>query len=330
MRRGGYLRWGGAALLWLGCAILACVPCVEAQAPKYKIAVLTPGLAFDSVLDGLREALAQAGFEEGKQLTFLIEDTKGEFTDLAQRAVRLVEAGPDVLFTVATSATGAAKNATTTVPIVFAWVGDPVKSGFVASYASSKNNLTGVSVYSAPLSGKRLEVLGEIDPRIKRVLAVVAVKEAIAQFSFEVLEETAKKLDIQLLRRDVTTQAEIEQVIQETPPGSVDAIYHVPSGLVGTHIDLLIAKAKADKIPLAVTDGSMVKQGALFSYGGDFKEMGAQAAKLVVKILKGTKPADLPIQTPDKLLLSINLTTAKAIGLDVPRQVRERADRLLE
>ena len=200
----------------------------------------------------------------------------------------------------------------------------------IASYASSQNNLTGVSTYSGPLTGKRLELLREIAPEMKRILAVVAMNEANAQAAFERLAQVAQKLQIQVLRHDVTTREELEQVLSAMPPGSVEAMYHVPSFLVSAHIDLLIQKARQEKPPLMVHEDSMVEQGALASYGANFRLMGAQTAKLVAKILKGTKPSEMPIQTPDKMLLTINLTTAKAIGLGLPLSVLERADRLVE
>ena len=330
MRRGHALTLWRPLLFWLCVSVLVGASLVGAQASRYTVAVLTPGLTFDPVLQGLREGLARADYDEGKDIVFVIEDTKGWGPDLTDRAARLAAAKPDVLFTVATTHTAAAKQVTTTVPIVFAWVGDPLSSGLIASVASSKNNLTGISSYSGPLSGKRLEILKEIAPGIERVLAVVATKDPIAESSFQVLNEAAKKLGVQVLRRDVRAGAAIAQVMKETPAGSVDAIYHVPSSLVGTHIDLLIAKAKEDRIPLMVHEDSMVENGALISYGADFRLVGAQAAKLVVKILKGAKPAELPFQTPEKLTLAINLATARAIGLSIPPQVLERADRLIE
>ena len=128
----------------------------------------------------------------------------------------------------------------------------------------------------------------------------------------------------------MTSKEEIEKVLSGTPKGSVDAIYHIPSTLVGSHIGLFIAKAEQDRIPLVVHETSLVEQGALVSYGGDFRLVGAQAAKLVVKVLKGVKPSEIPAQTPEKLLLAINLRTAKAIGLKIPREVLERTDRLFE
>jgi putative ABC transport system substrate-binding protein len=294
------------------------------------VAVFTNGLTASPVLAGLQEGLAQLGYVAGKNVTLIVEDTHGTVPDLAQRAVRLAAANPDVLVTVGTIHTTAARQATDRVPIVFTYVGDPLRSGLVASYASSQNNLTGISVYSGPLSGKRLEILQEVAPDIKRILALVAVKESIAESAFQVLDETARKLGIQVLRRDVTTREEIEHVLRGTPTGAVDAIYHVPSALMTGHVDLLIQKARQEKLPLMVHEDSMVEQGALASYGANFRLMGAQTARLVAKILQGAKPSEMPIQTPDKILLTINLTTAKAIGLSLPLSVLERADRLVE
>jgi putative ABC transport system substrate-binding protein len=159
---------------------------------------------------------------------------------------------------------------------------------------------------------------------------MVAVKESIAENAFQVLDETAKKLGVQVLRRDVTTGEEIESVLRDTPTGAVDAIYHVPSALLTGYIDLLIQKAKLDKIPLMVHEDSVVERGALASYGANFRLMGVQTAKLAAKILQGAKPSEMPIQTPDKMLLTINLTTAKAIGLGLPLSILERADRIVE
>src|SRR5262249_47247265 len=181
MRCRGYRTIQWAAVCWVPWIMLVCVTRVAAQVPTHTIAVLTSGQSFDPVLQGLRDGLARAGYEEGKQLTFIIEDTQGVVADLAERAVRLVAATPAVLVTVATAPTAAAMKATTTVPIVFALAADPTGSGFVPSYASSHSNVTGVSSYAGPLTGKRLEILKELAPSIQRVLALVASKEPIAQ-----------------------------------------------------------------------------------------------------------------------------------------------------
>jgi putative tryptophan/tyrosine transport system substrate-binding protein len=299
-------------------------------ARHYRVAVLTPGLAFSPALEGLREGFAQFGYYEGKDITFMIEDVQGEVTSLAGRAASIVEAKPDVIVTIGTAATATVKQATTTIPIVFAFVGDPLRSGLVASYASSQNNLTGISDYSGPLSGKRLEILQEVAPGIKRVLTLVAPQDSVAEVSFQALAEVAPKLGIELLRQDVSSKEEIEQVLKGLPKGAMDAICHVPSSLVGTHINLLIRRAMEDRIPLATASPSMVEQGALVSYGADFRLLGRQAAKLVAKIMNGAKPSEIRIQMPEKHLLTLNLTTAKTIGLDIPPSILERAERIVE
>jgi putative ABC transport system substrate-binding protein len=329
-QRPGYLRPWCEAVLWALWALLISGVAVEAHSPRYRVAVLNPGGTFNVALEGLREGLAQLGYQEGQEITFLVEDVQGKVASLAERAAKLVEAKPDVIFTLGAAPTAAAKQATTTLPIVFAFVADPLRLGLIASYASSQNNLTGITSHAGPLSGKRLEILREVAPGIKRVLVLVAPQESVAEVSFQFLAEAAPKLGIELLRHDVRSKEDIEQLLQAMPKGAMDAIYFVPAILVGANIDLLIRKGKQDRIPLVVTETSMVERGALVSYGAEFRLLGIQAAKLVAKILKGAKPSDTPIQTPEQLPLAINLTTARVIGLNIPPSVLERADRVVE
>jgi putative ABC transport system substrate-binding protein len=330
MRRDGLYKRLLSAVFLSVCVGLIVVSPVSAASSKFSVGVLSPGMTLEPVLEGFREGLDRLGHKEGKQVAFIVVDTKGDSSDLGPRVATLLEAKPDVLFTVTTAYTAAAKRATSVVPIVFVFVTNPVESGLVAGYASSKNNVTGVATYSAAISGKRLEILREAAPRIKTVLTIVAIRESFALSAFRSLEEAAKKLGVQLVRRDVTTREEIEQALKDTPKGSVDAIFHVPSALVRSHIGLLIKKAREDKIPLDVNEHTLVQLGGLISYGAESRLLGAQAAKLVVKILKGTPPSDIPIETPERFFLSINLATAKAIGLKIPRGVLERADFLVE
>jgi putative ABC transport system substrate-binding protein len=303
---------------------------VGAQPPGYRIGVLTPGGDFEPVREGLRQGLAHLGYEEGKQISFIIEDTKMETLDPVKSAMRLLEAKPNLLVTVTVSHTAAAQRVTGTVPIVFAMSTEPVQFGFVAGYSSSKNNLTGISGAVAALSGKRLELLKEIAPGVKRLLAVTSVNESIAQKSFQSLIEPAKKLAVQIIRRDVTTKEELEKVLLATPKGSVDAMFIVPSLLLRSHIAVLVVKSKRDKLPFSVDNEELVKKGALVSYGEDYGLVGFQAARIVVKILNGIKPSQIPVETPERPLLALNLTTAKIIGLRVPRHVLDRVDHEVE
>jgi putative ABC transport system substrate-binding protein len=321
---------------WFATVVLAvlalCVSIALAGIPgrHYRVAVLTLGWPHNVALEGFREELARRGYHEGQDISFMVEDVQGEVDTLADRAAKIVEAKPDIIFTIGTAATAAAKQATTTLPIVFTFVADPLRSGIITSNVTSTNNLTGISSYAGPLSGKRLEVFQEVAPGIKRVLVLMTPHESIAEVSFQSLAEVAPKLGIELLRYDVTSKADIEQRLKALPRDAVDAIYYVPSNLVLTHLDLLIHKAKEDKIPLSVSEISMVERGALVSYGTDLRRLGVQAARLVTKIMKGGKPSEMPIQMPEQLFLTVNLATAKSIGLDIPRSILERAERLME
>jgi len=295
-----------------------------------RIGVLTPGGDFAPVIEGLRQGLAQLGYEEGKQVTFIIEDTKMETLDPLKAALRLVAAKPDLLVTVATSHTAAAKRVAGSLPIVFTVLADPVQAGFVASIASSKNNLTGVSNSVSSLSGKRIEILKELVPGMKRALAIVTVNEVVAQKSFPFLAEAAQKFGIQLIRREVTSKEELEKVILDTPKVSIDAIIHVPSIMQRNNIALIVDKAKKDRLPYGVHTEELVKKGALVSYGEDNRLIGTQAARLVVKVLKGIPPADIPIETPERPVLAVNRTTAKIIGLKLRLEFLERVDRIVD
>ena len=330
MKEKSFVKIHGAVLLAFGLLFVASAVGSRAYSASFRIGVLTPGGSFEPALMGLREGLNRYGYKEAKDFTVIVKDTKGAVSDLGRHAKAALEAKPAVLFTVTTALSIAARQATSDIPIVFNWVSDPVRSGLIASYASSKNNVTGVTSYAGPLSGKRLEVLKEVAPGIKRLLALVSPRETIALESAQFLEDAAKRLGVRVDRRDVISKEEIEKVIEATPKGSVDAIYHVPSTLVGAHIDLLIKKARKDKIPLVVHEAAMVERGALLTFGADFRLSAIQAARLVAKILKGEKPSDIPTETPAKLLLVINSTTAKAIGLKIPGSIVDRVDRVVE
>jgi len=282
------------------------------------------------VLVGLRQGLAQLGFVEGKQITINVEDTKSDTLDPVKATLRLLETKPALIVTVTTSHAAAAKQVAGNLPIVFTVVADPARIGLVASYASSKNNLTGVATNTVGLSGKRLELLKEMIPSMKRALVVVTINENSAQLSFKFLEETAKKLDIQLIRRDVATKEDIEKALLETSRGSVDAIILVPSNLLRNYMGLFIDKAKKDKLPLSVHEQSLVQQGALVSYGDDFTLIGVQTARIVVKVLNGSKPSEIPIETPEHQILAVNRTTARIIGLKIPRKFLERVDHIVD
>ena len=306
-------------------------PCVSwAQSSGFRIGVLTPGLSRKLVFVGLKEGLNRFGYREAENASFVVEDTEGQVSGLMTRAEKLLDARPDALFAVTTAHALAAKEMTATLPIVFAWVGDPIGSGLAAGYKSSKNNLTGVSSYAGPISGKRLEVLKEIAPRSKRILILVDPNDAGSRIAVKHLEEAAAKLRVNLVRREATNRQEVEKVMAAAGKDSVDAIYFIPSIVIGAQFDLFLKKSREDKLPFVAAEATWVEKGALFSYAADFRLVGAQAARLVAKILKGEKPSEIPTETPGKLLFVLNTTTAKSIGLKIPRKVLDRIDRIVE
>ena len=310
--------------------VMVWAPAFGAPLQNARIGIFTPGLTFGAVQEGMTEGLAQLGYSEGKNITFVIEDTKGNTSDLPARAAKLMAAKPDLLFTVTILHTKAAKQATSALPVVFAWVNDPVTAGLTATFPYSKSNLTGVAAIGDTLSGKRLEVLLEIAPKAKRLLVIVAANESVSVSSHRSLEVAAQKFRVQLVRRDVADRNELIKALEEAPRGSIDAIFHIPSVLVRTNVDLLVKRAGQDRIPLAVHEESLMNTGALVSYGPDSRLMGLQAANLVGKILKGARPGEIMIETPDRFFLIINQTTAQQIGLNISRGMLERADRIIQ
>ena len=301
-----------------------------AQLHHPRIGVFTPGLTLGAVREGMEEGLARLGHVGGKNIEFTVEDTKGIGSNLGPRLAKVLSAKPDVLFTVSTDHAQAAKQATSTIPIVFAWAGEPIQAGLIDSYPYSKSNLTGVTAIGDSLSGKRLEILLEIAPKAKRLMVIVAAKESVSVIAFRSLEVAAQKFGIQLVRRDVSDREEIIKALEETTRGSVDAIFHVPSTLLRTNLDLMVDRAKKDKVPLAVHEETLLDRGALFSYGPNTRLVGLQAANLINKVLRGTKPGEIMVEAPDRLFLAINQTTAKQVGMHIPRGMLERADRLMQ
>ena len=319
-----------ALVLLASCIVLANVVASWAQSSRFRIGVLTPGGRPNAVVLGVRDTLERLGYKEPVNVSYVVEDTDGEVSGLLPRAKNLLESKPDVLVAVTTAHAVALKEATNSVPIVFAWVGDPIGSGLAAGYKSSKNNLTGVSSYAGPISGKRLEVLKEIAPRSKRILILVDPNDAGSWIAVKYLEEAAAKLRVNLVRREATNRQEVEKVMAAAGKDSVDAIYFIPSNVIGAQFDLILKKSREDKLPFVAAEATWVEKGALFSYAADFRLVGAQAGRLVAKVLKGEKPSDIPTETPEKLLFVLNTTTARSLGLKIPRNVLDRIDRIVE
>ena len=330
MRRRDFIRGlGGAAATWP----LA----VRAQQDERvrRIGVLVASPADDAELQArvaaFKEGLAQLGWTEGRNVRI---DTRWATTnadDLRKHAAELAASTPDVLVGASGTTTVAALlQATRTVPIVFAIVVDPVGAGFVASLARPGGNATGFTMFEYGMSGKWLELLKQIAPGVTRaaVLRDPAIASGIGQFG--AVQAVAPSLRVELSPVDVRDAPEIERAV--TAFAGIEngglVVTASPSGTV--HRELIIALAARHKLPAVYWQRFYRRDGGLMSYGPDLLDQFRRAAGYVDRILKGEKPADLPVQAPTKYELVINLKTAKALGLTVPPSLLARADEVIE
>ena len=277
----------------------------------------------------LVQALTQLGWTEGRNLR--IDTRWANADDIRSHAMELAALAPDVLVAGTGTATAAPLlQATRTVPIVFVSVIDPVGAGFVASLAQPGGNATGFTIFEYSMSGKWLEVLKEIAPRVTRaaVLRDPAVASGIGQFG--AVQIVAPSLGVQVTPVDVRDAGEIERALTAFARGLNGGLIVTGTALAFVHRDLIISLANWHRLPAVYWHRRFVASGGLISYGPDTIDPFRRAAGYVDRILKGEKPADLPVQAPTKYDLVINLKTAKALGLDVPPTLLARADEVIE
>jgi putative tryptophan/tyrosine transport system substrate-binding protein len=298
-----------------------------------RIGVLTYGAAGDTEgqarLAAFTQALGQLGWSEGRNLR--IDARWANAGNLQRHAAELVAAAPDVLLAATGTPTVAPLlQATRTIPIVFAIVIDPVGAGFVASLAQPGGNATGFTIYEYSMSGKWLELLKEIAPGVTRaaVLRDPAVASGTGQFG--AVQIVAPALGVQVTPADVRDAGEIERALAAFARGSNGGVIVTGSALGIVHRELIVTVAARHKLPTVFPNRVYVTGGGLISYGPNLLDQFRRAAGYVDRILRGEKPADLPVQAPTKFELVINLKTAKALGLEIPSSVLARADEVIE
>jgi putative ABC transport system substrate-binding protein len=314
------------------CAMLfALCASAEAQQPKvYRVGVVTAGGAWYEVIDGLRAGLKQLGFEEGKQFTLAIRDTKGDAKAAEEAARNLEQEKVNLIYTTQTSVTLATKRATADISIVFCAGADPVDLGLVESFARPGGRLTGVFYRDTDLTAKRLEILKEIIPKLRRAVTFYNPRSPVASESAKLVRETAGRMGIQLVERHVTSVEELRAGVQSLKAGEVDAVFEVSDALTVIQDQLIIDTATVKRLPTMFINHSSVVNGGLASYSVSRQEIGRLSAKYVQRILTGVKPKDLPVEGVDKIELVINLKAAKQIGLTIPQSVLYRADKVIK
>ena len=318
-------------LVWLLATVfLATVPPAEAQQPKKvpRIGVLSPGFPGPSpLLDAFRQGLHELCYVEGQNIAIEYRFAEAKPEPLPDLAAELVRLKVDVILAINTPAVQAAKNATKTIPIVFTWVSFP--DSFVASLARPGGNVTGLTTLSEDLSGKRLELLKEALPGISRVAVLWNSANPNPTYQFREMERASLQLGIQLQPLGVRGPDELPNAFKVATREHAGALFVIEDAVLLQHRTRILDLAAKLRLPVASSYREFAEAGGLLSYAPNLPDQFHRAATYVDKILKGTKPADLPVEQPMKFELIINLKTAKQIGLTIPPDVLARADRMI-
>ena len=318
--------------LWLlSVLLLTSFNLAEAQQPKKvpRIGVLSPGSPGPApLLDAFRQGLRELGYIEGQNILFDYRFAKANPELLPDLASELVRLKVDLILTINTAASQAAKNATKTIPIVFTYVADP--AGLVASLARPGGNITGLSTLAADLSGKRLELIKEALPGVSRVAYLWNSANPTATSVFRETERASPQLGMHLQQLKVQGPDDFQNAFKLAIAQRAGALFVWEDAVLLPHRKHILDLATKHRLPAASQYREFAEAGGLLSYGPNLPDQFRRAAYYIDKILKGTKPADLPVEQPTKFEFIINLKTAKQIGLTIPPNVLARADKVIK
>jgi putative ABC transport system substrate-binding protein len=281
-------------------------------------------------INAFRQGLQDLGWIEGRNVRLDIRWGTENPAEIRKQAAELAALAPDVILAAGTSTVGPLMQATRTVPIVFPIIADPVSGGFVDSLARPGRNATGFMLFEYSISGKWLELLKQIAPGVTRVAVLGDSSTSTGPAQFGVIQAVAPMLRVEVNAFNKRDADEIERTITTFGQSPNGGLIITPGGPAFTHRDLIIGLAARYKLPAVYFERLFVVAGGLLSYGPDRIDMYRRAAGYVDRILKGEKPADMPVQAPTKYQLVINLRTAKALGLDVPLHLQQAADEVIE
>jgi len=310
-----------------------CFSAAAQQAAKVPRIGFLSALSPDGVpawLETFRQGLRDLGYVEGKNIVIEWRYAEGKLNRLPSLANELVSLKVDVIVSGGPAVTRAAKEATSTIPIVMGFDNDPVGSGFVASLARPGGNITGLSNFAPEMSGKRLELLKEIVPKLSRV---AVLGESTQPGNAQILKETelaAGTFGVQLQSLDVRGPKDIETAFQAASKGRAGAVLVLSSPVATSYRTQLADLAVKSRLPAIYSQRENAEAGGLMYYGVHTPDLFRRAATYVDKILKGAKPADLPVEQPTKFEFVVNLKTAKQIGLTIPPNVLARADKVIK
>src|SRR5262245_40268463 len=326
MKRRDFIKLiGGAAAAWPLAARaqqsgkLASIGCLVPGTPS------SHGQWFAVFVQRLREL----GWIEGRTVAVEYRWAEGRSERFAEIAAEFVQRKVDVIVTSGTGGVLAAKQATSVIPIVFTAAGDPVGIGLVASLARPGGNVTGLSLQQVETVGKRLELLREVVPGLSRLAVLANGGNPTVVLDMGDAQATARTLDLEVITLEIRRGEDIAPAF-EALKGRAEALYVVIDPLVGTHRIRINTLVLAARLPTMYTQREAVEAGGLMSYGPNFPDLFRRTADFVDKILRGAKPDDIPVEQPTKFDLVINITTAKALGLEIPPTLLARADEVIE
>ena len=325
--------FGSICVWFLATVLLATVSTAQAQQPANvpRIGYLS-GSSFSALairIDAFRQGLRDLGYLEGKNIAIEWRDANGNFDRARELAAELVRLRVDVLVSPGPAVTRVLREATSTIPIVMASDTDPVGSGFAISLARPGRNITGLATLAPETGGKQLELLKEISPKISRV---AIIGNSTNPGDAQALRETviaAGSIEVFLRYLDVLDTKELEKVFQTAAKGRADALLVLGNPILNAHRKQIVELAVKHRLPVTYARPEFVEAGGLLYYGTNYNDLFRRAATYVDKILKGAKPADLPIEQPTKFEFIVNLKAAKQIGLTIPHKVLARADRVI-
>src|SRR5215813_6107368 len=318
-------------VLTLGALLFALCVSAEAQQTKkvYRVGFLSP-LESPQYFEAFRQGMRELGYTEGQNLIIDYRSANGMPERFPDLAVELVRLKVDVIVAASGGAAEAAKKATGTIPIVMGQTGDPVANGLVASPARPGGNVTGLTALATELTGKRLELLKEAVPKASRVAVLSTPGSTESGTSMRSMEEAAQSLGVQLRAIEVRDVKDFEKVFVTMTKEHSGALMVLTGPLLTTNRRRIVELAAKSRLPAMYGISEFVDAGGLIFYGASLPDMYRRAAVYVDKILKGAKPADLPVEQPTKFEFAINLKAAKQIGLTIPPNVLARADKVVK
>jgi putative tryptophan/tyrosine transport system substrate-binding protein len=323
-------------IILLALCSLLLVPCstVEAQhpqkIPRIGILELASPAASASQLKAFQQGLRELGYVEGKNIILEYRYADGRLDRLPELAAELVGSKVDVIVTRSTGSIRAAMNATKTIPIIFPSAGAPVEDGLVASLAKPGGNVTGLTQLSAELDGKKLDILKQAAPKVTRVGLLWTVGSARVGERSREADPAAKALGMRLHSLELKDSGDFGRIFDAAKQAGIEALSLAPSPLLFTHRAVIFDFVAKNRLPAMYSTKDFVEAGGLMSYGQDIIDNWRRAATFVDKILKGAKPADLPVEQAMKFEFIVNLKAAKQIGLTIPPNVLARADRVIK